>query len=371
MVDARYDVIVVGAGAMGSAAAWWLSRRGRSVLLLDQYAAGHDRGSSHGPSRIFRLGYPDSRYAALAVEALHLWHDLEEASGAHLLEPRGSIDHGPEPEVAAVARVYDELGLAHDLLSQGQANERWPGMRFDTDVVHQPDGAVIRADRVLEVLHRQTGGYGGTLATDSGRATVEPSGAGVLVRTAGGVTATAPVAVVAAGPWAGRTLAGLVELPDLTVTREQVFYFRPTADTSAWPCFVDRGDPSYYGLATPGRGIKVGEHHTGAPVSADERSFDCDDDGRTRVQHYVRRCLPGLDAEATSYETCLYTSTPTEDFVVTRHGPVVVAAGFSGHGFKFTPLIGRLLADAAEENGAVPVEMWSRPQGRRSRASHL
>ncbi len=370
MADSRYDVIVVGAGAMGSAVAWWLTRRGRSVLLLDRYPAGHGRGSSHGPSRIFRLGYPDARYAALAVEARQLWRDLETVSGARLLEPSGSLDHGPAEEVEPIARVYDELGLPHDVLGAGQAADRWPGMRFDGDVLHQPDGAVIRADRVLEVLHEQVRTHGGTLAMDSGRAAVERSGNGVLVR-AGDLTATAPVAVVAAGPWAAPTLADLVDLPDLTVTREQVLYFRPASDIRSWPCFVDRRDPARFGLATPGRGIKVGEHHTGAPVSADGRSFDCDDDGRQRVVDYVRRWLPGLDPEPTSYETCLYTSTPTEDFVVKRDGALVVAAGFSGHGFKFTPLIGRLLADAAEGEGAVPIGMWSGRADQRSGGSHL
>jgi sarcosine oxidase len=190
------------------------------------------------------------------------------------------------------------------------------------------------------------------------------------VRTAG-FTATAPTAVVAAGPWAADTLAGLLDLPELTVTREQVFYFRPVGDAQRWPCFVDRGDPSHYGLRTSGRGIKVGEHHTGAAVSADGRSFDCDEDGRQRVQDYVRRALPGLDPGSTSYETCLYTSTHTEDFVVTRDGPLVAAAGFSGHGFKFTPLIGRLLADAADGTAAIPIGMWSGDGGQRSDGSHL
>lgn len=370
MVESRYDVIVVGAGAMGSAAAWWLSRRGRSVLLLDRYPAGHGRGSSHGPSRIFRLGYPDAYYAALAVEARPLWRELEEAAGTPLLEPTGSLDHGPDKEIEPIARVFDELGLPHDVLSAGQATDRWPGMRFDGDVVYQPDGAVIRADRVLEALHDQARRHGGTLAMDCGRATVERSGAGVQVRTAG-FTATAPVAVVAAGPWAADTLGGLVDLPELTVTREQVFYFRPTSEAMRWPCFVDRSDPARYGLPTTGHGLKVGEHHTGAAVSADGRSFACDEDGRQRVQDYVRRALPGLDPEPTSYETCLYTSTRTEDFVVTRDGPLIVAAGFSGHGFKFTPLIGRLLADAAEGTEPIPIGMWSGDGGRRSDGSHL
>jgi sarcosine oxidase len=153
--------------------------------------------------------------------------------------------------------------------------------------------------------------------------------------------------VVACGPWAPSTLAGLVALPPLTVTREQVFYFRPRDAGLVWPSFIHHRTPFVYGLDTPGMGVKVAEHHTGAPTDPDRRSFEVDAEGQERVTRYVDEWFPGLEPEPASAETCLYTTTPTEDFVVDRAGPLVVAAGFSGHGFKFVPLIGRLLADLA------------------------
>jgi sarcosine oxidase len=179
-----------------------------------------------------------------------------------------------------------------------------------------------------------------------GAAAVEPSGDGAVVRTADDEY-RAPVAVVACGPWAASVLDGLVALPPVRVTREQVFYFSPVDETAAWPSFIHHRHPFIYGLDTPVLGIKVAEHHTGAPTDPDRRSFDVDEDGRDRVVRYAEEWFPGLRSDPVSAETCLYTTTPTEDFVVDRTGPLVVAAGFSGHGFKFVPLVGRMLADLA------------------------
>ena len=120
-----------------------------------------------------------------------------------------------------------------------------------------------------------------------------------------------------------------------------------TRGATVWPAFIHHRQPYIYGLFTPGQGVKVAEHHTGEPTDPDHRSFDVDPAGRERVVRYVEDWFPGLVSEPASAETCLYTTTPTQDFVVDRAGPLVVAAGFSGHGFKFVPLVGRLLADVA------------------------
>jgi sarcosine oxidase len=159
----------------------------------------------------------------------------------------------------------------------------------------------------------------------------------------------ARVAVIAAGAWAAKVLS-VGGLPPLRITEEQVFHFRPRNGTAPWPSFIHHRAPWRYGLLTPGEGVKVAEHGTGAEVDPDHRSFSVDDDGRARVREYVSRWLPGVDPDPVSEATCLYTTTPSEDFVVDRvdGAPLVVAAGFSGHGFKFTPLIGRMLADLAE-----------------------
>jgi sarcosine oxidase len=330
---------------MGSAAAWSMAREGRSVALLERFEPGHVRGSSHGRSRIFRLAYPDPFYVELAQRALPLWRELEDDAGVALLATTGGIDHGAPASVGPVADALAARGAQHELLEPEAAAERWPGMRFDGPVLFQPDAGRVNADATVSALQRRAAAHGATVRFEEPVTAIEPSADGVVVRTESDAY-RAPVVVVACGAWASLTIGSLVTLPPLEVTREQVLYFDAVAGTN-WPTFIHHRQPYRYGLDTPGLGVKVAEHHTGLATHPDRRSFDVDPEGRDRVVAYVEDWFPGLDPEAPIAETCLYTTTPTEDFVVDRAGPLVVAAGFSGHGFKFTPLIGRLLADLA------------------------
>ena len=338
---------------MGSAAAWWLSREGRSVVLLERFEPGHVRGSSHGRSRIFRLAYADPSYVELAQRALPLWRELEDDAGEQLLATTGGVDHGPAGDVELVAAALQARAAAYQLLERDAAAERWPGMRFGEAVLFQPDAGCCDAGATVRALQRRAAAHGVDVRFDTGAVVVEPAAAGAVVRSSVGEF-RAPVCVVACGAWAGGVLGGLVPLPPLAVTREQVFYFAPFDEDAAWPSFIHHRQPYIYGLDTPGAGIKVAEHHTGAPTDPDRRSFDLDAGGRDRVVRYVERWFPGLDPQPVGAETCLYTTTPTQDFVVDRSGPLVVAAGFSGHGFKFVPLIGRLLADLALGRAGLP-----------------
>ena len=346
MAVTEVDVVVVGAGAMGSAAAWWLAREGRSVALVERFEPGHVRGSSHGRSRIFRFAYADPFYVGLAQRALPLWRELEEDAGEPLLTTTGGVDHGPKSSVGAVADTLRSAGASCELLSSERAAERWPGMRFGESVLFQPDAGCCDAGATVRALQQRAAAHGADVRFDAGAVVVEPSTDNVVVRSGVGEY-RAPVAVVACGAWASGVLGGFVTLPPLHVTREQVFYFTPADNGVRWPSFIHHRTPYIYGLDTPGHGVKVAEHHTGAATTPDGRSFDVDPEGRERVVRYVLEWFPGLVPEPASAETCLYTTTPTEDFVVDRVGPLVVAAGFSGHGFKFVPLIGRLLADLA------------------------
>jgi sarcosine oxidase len=229
----------------------------------------------------------------------------------------------------------------------GAAAERWPGMRFEEAVLFQPDAGCCNADATVSALQRRAAVHGAEVLREAGPAVVEVAGDGVIARTSGGEW-RAPVGVVACGSWASHVLRGLVvDLPPLLVTQEQVFYFEPRDAAGAWPSFIHHRTPYIYGLDTPGFGVKVAEHHAGAETDPDGRSFEVDEGGRGRVATYVDEWFPGLRPEPVAAETCLYTTTPTTDFVIDRVGALVVAAGFSGHGFKFTPLVGRLLADLA------------------------
>ena len=167
---------------------------------------------------------------------------------------------------------------------------------------------------------------------------------------------TPRVAVVAAGAWVVDLARDTVPLPSLAVTQESAFHFAPRV-ASPWPSFIHHGDGARYGLETPGEGVKVAEHHTGPRVTADTRDFVVDAAARDRVVGFVESWMPGLEPVPVSEVTCLYTSTANEDFVLDRVGPIVVASPCSGHGFKFAPTIGRLVADLV--TGAAPVPRFS------------
>jgi sarcosine oxidase len=329
---------------MGAATAWWLARDGREVVLLEQFAAGHTRGSSHGGSRIFRLAYDLPRYVRMAQLALPLWRELEEETGTTLLETTGGFDHGDPTGLQLVAEALDTQGAPFEFLTPGAAAERWPAFRFAGDVLFQPDAGRCRADATVAALHQAAAALGADIRFEEGAVAIEPVLDDVQVRTAH-EEYRARVIVLAAGAWLPKLAAGLVPLPAMKVSQEQVFHFRPVDATAAWPSFIHLRDPFIYGLETPGEGIKVAEHHTGAEVDPDHRDFAIDPAGAARVREYVARWIPGVDPDPVTQTTCLYTTTPTEDFHITRDGPFVVVSACSGHGFKFTPLVGRMAAD--------------------------
>ncbi|MDQ1373624.1 MAG: sarcosine oxidase [Actinomycetota bacterium] len=336
---------------MGAATAWWLARDGREVVLLERFGPGHTRGSSHGGSRIFRFAYPLPRYVRMAMLALPLWRELEADTGATLLETTGGIDHGDDIGVQAVAEALDNQGAAYEFLTAAAAAERWPGMRFDSDVLFQPDAGRCNADATVAALLEGAARHGAEVRFDDGAESVSLVHDDVAVRTAAGDEYRAGAAVVAAGAWLEKLAGDLVPLPPFQVTQEQVFHFAPADQDTVWPSFIHHRDPYIYGLETPGEGVKVAEHHAGAVVDPDTRSFEIDPAGELRVRDYVGTWFPGLDPWPVSSTTCLYTTTPTEDFHITRQGALVIVSACSGHGFKFTPLVGRMAADLVSAKG--------------------
>jgi sarcosine oxidase len=340
----RYDVVVVGGGAMGAATAHALATRGARVAMVEQFTAGHDRGSSHGPSRIFRLAYADASYVPFAQRALELWRRLSDECGVAFLETTGGIDHGPRDILEAVAAGLAANGATSQLLPAGEAMERWRGMRFDSSVLWQPDAGRLDADPTVLALHRRAAELGADIFTSAPVTDVRPHDDGVEVVTADR-TVLGDVAVVAAGAWLPGLAAriGLAdELPPLVVTQEQPAYFTAPAANS-WPVFVHHGDRPHYGLFTPGVGVKVGEHGTGVVVDPDAR-VPADEARLRRLTSYVEQWLPGAEPTPTRVDTCLYTTTPDEAFVLRRSGRMVICSACSGHGFKFVPAVGERAA---------------------------
>lgn len=355
--DAR-TVVVVGGGVMGAAAAWQLARRGHRVTVFEQFAHGHDRGSSHGNARIFRLAYPDRAWVDLARSSLASWRELEEESGRVLLRQPGALDHGDPGLVHPIATALDDAGVAHEWLSPDEATTRWPGLRLETPALFHPDGGTTDAQATVTALLGCAIDRGAQVHHGQRVRDVEVRSDDAVVHRTHGRPRVADRVVLTAGPWTSRLLAGRVDVPPMTVTREQPAIFAPTRPVD-WPSVIHHGDsPAVVGgldesirgyvVPTPDGLVKVGEHHTGVVVDPDDPPHGPEPARSARVRDYVRTWLPGLDAEPVRTETCLYTTTDSSDFVIDRVGPVVVAAGFSGHGFKFAPLVGKVLADLVE-----------------------
>jgi sarcosine oxidase len=231
-------------------------------------------------------------------------------------------------------------------------------MRFEGTVCHQPDGGRIASELAWEVLVAQLERLGGVVRWNTPVRAIEPAGDRVRVVTDDVVYETA-LAVIAAGGWLAALFDALpspLRIPELRVSQESAFHFAARAER-AWPSFIHHGPAYVYGLETPGEGIKVAEHHTGPEVDATTRDFAVDPKSRARVCEFVERWLPGLDPAPVSEVTCLYTSTEDEAFVLDRVGPLVVASPCSGHGFKFAPLVGELVADLAD--GAAPLRPFA------------
>jgi sarcosine oxidase len=321
-------VAVVGAGVMGCAAAWALASRGAEVTLHEQFALDHDRGSSHGRSRIVRLAYPDPAWVELAEEARGGWAELEAETGRTLLELHGLV------ELASSRSLTSEAALAarrveHRLLEPGEARalgvEAPPGWT----TLWEPGGGIVRADLARAALLDAAVARGARVESPSRVASTDDLDADAVV--------------VTAGAWVGRLVPGL----PVRVSRETIVYFRREgAPTPSVVELNERSGHAMYALHDPLYGLKAGAHHSGRETDPDEPG-EPDVAAVERVVGWVRERLPGVDPEPAGAETCLYTTTPDEGFVLERRGRVVVGSACSGHGFKFAPAVGRRLADLA------------------------
>ncbi|HVX44129.1 MAG TPA: FAD-dependent oxidoreductase [Mycobacteriales bacterium] len=350
------DIAVVGAGLAGAATAWAAARRGRSVALFEQFGLGHNRGSSHGSARIFRRAYADPLYVHLTGRARELWTELEAESGRQLLQVTGGIDYGRAREPEKIARLLAAAGVDHELLPARAAGERWPGIAFDGPVLFHPQAGVIDADRAIAAF--LDGAGDAVISENTPVVRLEPESKGVRIVTAE-QTFRAGCVVVAAGGWVAGLLDGLIALPPLRVTQQDVFHFRYADSAAGWPTFVHDTGVTTYGLpggrdGGPDGAQKIGEHGPGRVTTAENRDGTVDPMVRERMIAYVQRWFPGLVPEPINEKTCLYTWTPNEDFIIDRKGPIVVCSPCSGHGAKFAPLIGELAAGLATGDGDVP-----------------
>lgn len=353
-----YDAIVLGAGGVGSAVLWRMARRGAKVLGLDRFAPPHDRGSSHGQSRIIRQAYfehPD--YTPLLLGAYRLWAELAECSGRRLYHEVGVLQIGP-PEgivVPGVLRSAEEHGLPVEQLSPQDIHRQWPAYRVPDDLLGmlEPRAGYLEVEACVAAHLEQAVRAGADLRTDT-EVLAWDAGPPVRVRTRGGEF-VADRLIVTAGAWAGPLLADLGLA--LKVLRKSLFWHavdpgHPAAHDRA-PCFLyELPEGVFYGFPQlDARGVKIAEHSGGLPLD-DPLNVNRDvnrEDGK-RVAAFVEDYLPYLTARRTDHAACLYTMSPDGHFFVDRHPAhpyVAFAAGLSGHGFKFAPVLGEALTELA------------------------
>jgi sarcosine oxidase len=355
-----YDVIVIGLGGMGSATAAHLALRGRRVLGLEQYDLLHEQGSSHGLTRIIRLAYhEDPSYVPLLRRAYELWHALEEQVAMKLLITTGSIEGGPEGGstfmgALQAAELHD---LPHEVLDRVALARRYPAYRSfpdETRVVLQPDGGFLLAERTMLAHVRVALANGADLRFRQRVISWKTRGDGVEVQTEAG-TYEADRLVVCAGAWARKLVPAL---QTLAVPERQVLAWlqpnRPELFTpDAFPVFlIDVEEGSFYGFPIHDvPGFKFGKyHHLHEPIDPDDADRSVRPEDETVLRAFAERYFPDGAGPTVMLKACIFTNSPDEHFVIDLlpGAPQIgVAAGFSGHGYKFCSVVGEIMADLA------------------------
>ncbi|HEY7422340.1 MAG TPA: FAD-dependent oxidoreductase [Gaiellaceae bacterium] len=315
-------VAVVGAGVMGCATAWALSERGAEVTVHEQFGLDHDRGSSHGRTRIFRVAYPEPYWVRLAQEAYAGWQELDPS----LLGLYGLIELVAEPALTS-ARALDECGVPYRLLGPDDVRAHGANLPQGWAALYVPDAGVVFADRARHAFLEAAG-----IEAETNR------------RIGSTDELDADVVVVTAGSW----IRDLVADVPVTVTRETVAYFKREGPPP--PSIVDldaeTGGHGMYSLHDPVYGLKAGAHHAGAEADPDTDAAP-DPAIVERIAAWVRERFPDVNPDPAAAQSCLYTTTADEGFILERRGRIVVGSACSGHGFKFAPAVGRRLAELA------------------------
>jgi len=366
-----FDVAVVGLGGIGSAAAFWASRRvGPGVVGLERFELGHERGASQDHSRLIRLSYHTPAYVRLARDAFAAWAEVERESGERLVIRTGGIDLYPEGGPIGAEdyeRSLDEVGIGYEWVDAREAMRRWPQWRLEDDVrvMHQADAGIVAAARA-NAAHRRLAERNGATLVDHARVIeiLDAGGLYELVTERGAFRAER--VILAADAWTNELLGPLWRPIHLTVTQEQVHYYASPAAAEfrpdRFPVWIWMGDPSFYGLPVFGlEGPKIGQDVGGHEVTGDTRSFEPDEAYSQRLDAFMRGHLPDGFGRYLERKTCLYTMTPDRDLVidlVPGHTRVAVGQG-AAHAMKFASVLGRSLVELVFDGATTSdVSTW-------------
>ncbi|MET3698816.1 N-methyl-L-tryptophan oxidase [Bacillus oleivorans] len=353
----HYDVIVVGAGSMGMAAGYFLAKSGKRTLLIDSFNPPHNRGSHHGETRIIRYAYAEGEeYVPLVLRAQELWHDLEKATGRQLFLQTGVLSVGEEKtdfiqNIISSSKTYS---LPLDVIDANEVNKRWAGISLPEDYIgcFEPTSGVLKSEECIEAYRELAVQQGATILTNSRVKEISVHGNSVTVRT-DNQTFTSNSLVVSAGAWARSLLSMLgLKLP-LSPVRKTFAWFDAEEDLyhhEDFPAFVfETAQGLYYGFPSiGGSGLKVGRHDGGNRINPDESipGFGELEEDAGDLSQFLQHFMPG-NKPLKYGKTCIYTLTPDENFVIDLHpeySNVAIAAGFSGHGFKFSSAVGQALS---------------------------
>ncbi|MCB1379235.1 MAG: N-methyl-L-tryptophan oxidase [Alphaproteobacteria bacterium] len=355
-----YDLIVVGLGAMGGAAAYHAAMRQARVLGLDANPEGHELGSSHGATRATRTAYFEApEYVPLVQRAHEHWRNLEKETGHNLFTMTGALYLGTpgNPLTAGVIRAAREHGLMHDVLAGAPFARRFPGFALPEgwEAVWEAGGGIFRADQCLKAHTDAARRHGADLRYATPALAWRRDGNGIAVDTPDG-TFRASAMILTPGPWAPQALADL-NLP-LTCRRIVVSHV-DALDPTMYPA----SDFSVYFWMTPegifagfphldGEGVKVMRHDRGEDGSPETVRRSISDEDNAQTSRFLAKYMPAANGSVRRALTCLYTMTPDNHFILDRHPVIpglVYGCGFCGHGFKFAPVIGEALSDMALE----------------------
>jgi len=349
-----HDVVVIGAGVVGLAAAWHLLRLGRrSVAVVERFRIGHGRGSSHGSVRMTRSTYSSSLYSAL-MRHVHAeeWPRLERDAGATLVHRGDVVFFGPDrAALGDYAAAVRAAGADVESLAPDVARRRFPALRFTDDgqILHDRTGGVIAASDTIEALHRLVIRAGAEVLEDTQVLEIDRSATPIRIVSERGVL-HADCVVIASGAWLPELVPAV--RPDVRVVPQTIAYFRlgvPAASLPGWIHFGGARSGVTYGLAEIGReALKAAHHDTHGPEANPDEMPPSPSGSPDAVRRILEQILAVPVLDLLGIERCLYTMTPTEDFVI-DHWPgdrrIAFASACSGHGFKFAPLTGRILAE--------------------------